>query len=454
MYTPTLETKRLILRPMKESDATAVYENWTSDPLVARYMVWTTHENVNVTKEWLSHVEKHQSSVDSYDFIIICKSDNVSIGSIFLGFDDDCNAWCVGYSLARFAWGLGYATESLMKVLTFGIEELGIREFEADYSPENAASGAILKKCGFTYVCDCVTEKFDGTKMNCRKLRLSLDNPKFKLSNGLFLPAIGFGSYLSTVNFGEENILKAFASGYRYIDTAFFYHNEEEIGKAIKASGIKREELFLTSKVWPTRMGKEETEKCFEESLNALGTDYLDMYLIHWPKVSYKDEAWKEKMIETWRVLEKLYKEGKIKIIGLSNFLPHHIEPLLEVAEIKPMVDQLELHAGYMQAEAVKYLKRHGIVPQAWSPLGRGALLNNPLVTEIAAKYGKTNAQILLRYLFQKEISVIPKASSEERMVENKNIFDFFLQDEDVSKLNSMPETGFSGEHPDTRDFA
>lgn len=280
-----------------------------------------------------------------------------------------------------------------------------------------------------------------------------IKNRLFTLNNGVKLPAIGYGSYLATANRGYETVLEALNSGYRYIDTAYFYMNEDEIGRAIKESGLKREELFIASKVWPSRFGYNETRKCFEESLSKLGTDYLDLYLLHWPKLNQSDNDWLIKMLESWSALEDLYKEGKIRAIGVSNFLPHHLKPLLKAAKVKPMVNQLELHAGYMQWKAVEYSRENDIQIQAWSPLGRGALLNNPLVVSMADKYGKSSAQILLKYLLDKDISIIPKASSSKRMIENSDIWDITLDETDTWKLDCMPETGFSGEHPDTVNF-
>ena len=270
----------------------------------------------------------------------------------------------------------------------------------------------------------------------------------FILPNGTEIPAVGFGSYLSTKN-GMQTVLDALNAGYRYIDTAKFYNNEAEIGEAIAQSGIPREEIFLCSKVWPADLGRDQTLSSFEESCRKLKTDYLDMYLIHWPKNEADDPDWLEKVRQSWTVMEELYTQGRIRVIGLSNFLPHHIRPLLETARIRPMLDQLELHAGYMQEYALSYLREQGILPQAWSPLGRAKLLNDPEITKIAAKYGCSNAKLLLRYLNQRGIPVIPKASSKERMLENLDIFGFTISADDMSYLSCLPERGWSGEHPD-----
>ena len=271
----------------------------------------------------------------------------------------------------------------------------------------------------------------------------------FVLPCGAVIPAVGYGLYLSTEKGGVQTIMDALEAGYRYIDTAAFYGNEEQIGEAIAVSGIDRDDIFLCSKVWRDDLGREKTLRSFEDSCRRLRTDHLDMYLIHWPKNSPDDKDWVDKVRASWRAMEELYEQGRIKVIGLSNFLPHHIRPLLQTARIRPMVDQLELHAGYMQEYALAYLGKEGILPQAWSPLGRAKLLDDSRISAIAEKYGCTNAALLLRYLNQRGIPVIPKASSKERMRENLDIFGFRISDDDMSYLSCLPCSGWSGEHPD-----
>ncbi|MBR6403336.1 MAG: aldo/keto reductase [Eubacterium sp.] len=272
---------------------------------------------------------------------------------------------------------------------------------------------------------------------------------EFELSNGIRIPAVGYGSYLSTEKEGKSVIKAALDAGYRYIDTAWMYKNEAEIGEAISEYGIPRDELFLCSKVWPTMLSTDGVRESFESSCRDLKTDYLDMFLIHWPKYQKDDERWLDKVLEAWAVMEDLYEQKKISVIGVSNFLPHHLRPMLENVRIKPMVDQLELHVGYMQEYTLAYLKTEGILPQAWSPLGRAKVINDDRITLLAEKYGKSNAQILLRFLNQRGIQVIPKASSIERMKENKDIFGFSLTDDEISYLSCVAECGWSGEHPD-----
>lgn len=273
--------------------------------------------------------------------------------------------------------------------------------------------------------------------------------PEVKLSNGIMMPVIGYGSYLATEGKGKQSIIDAVNAGYTSIDTASFYKNEHEIGQALESLDIDRKDLFITSKVWPTELGYENSIKSFKESISKLKTDYLDLLLIHWPKKSQNDEKWKEKIIDTWRAFEELYDEGKVRAIGLSNFLPHHIKPILEVCRHKPMVDQLELHVGYMQEYALGFLKQNDIVPVAWSPLGRGKVIEDDMIVGFAEKYNKTPAQILLKYLLQRGIVVIPKSSSIERMKENKDLFDFEITEEDISYMSCIPQLGFSTEYPD-----
>ena len=272
---------------------------------------------------------------------------------------------------------------------------------------------------------------------------------EFILDNGVSIPAVGFGSYLSTEKKGKQNIKDALDAGYRYIDTASFYNNEEEIGEAIAESGIPREELFLCSKIWATDLGRKNTFASFAISCEKLKTDYLDMLLIHWPKKNSDDANWCDKILDTWAAMEELYRDGRVRVIGLSNFLPHHIQPILDNGRIRPMVDQLELHVGYMQEYTLSYLKKEGILAQAWSPLGRARIMSDDSITKLAEKYSVSNAQLLLRYLVQRQIPVIPKASSIERMKENKDIFGFRISDEDMSYLSCLPPMGFSEEHPD-----
>lgn len=278
-----------------------------------------------------------------------------------------------------------------------------------------------------------------------------MDN--YILSNGVAVPKIGFGTYKSLDSGDESVIVNAVAAGYRHFDTAAFYKNEEGIGRGLKASGVGRKELFLTSKVWRDDLGYEAALRSFDASLKRLQTDYLDLFLIHWPMQNpvsgWREGTWKQTVIDTWRALERLYEEGSVRAIGVSNFLPHHLDVLLENGSIMPMVDQLEYHPGYTQQYAVEYAQKQGLIVEAWSPLGRGRVMREPFLQELAQKYQVSVAQICLRFALQNEILPLPKASAPERMRQNLDVFDFELSQEDMHRLLSLPQIGWSGEHPD-----
>ena len=272
---------------------------------------------------------------------------------------------------------------------------------------------------------------------------------EFELSNGMNIPAVGFGTWDVRDDAGKQIIADAVRAGYRYFDTASFYLNEKMVGEGLRATGLKRDELQIASKLWPSELGYDETMEAFRNSTQRLGTEYLDVYLIHWPRRNPADLLWKERLRDTWRAMEDLYSRGSVKAIGLSNFLPHHIKVILETAGVRPMIDQLELHPGYMQEAAVDYCKGKGIVVQAWSPLGRAELLKNEFIAEMAKRYGISSARMILTFLNDQDIAVIPKSSSYERMVDNMQIYDTELSDEDKSILKCLPPMGYSGEHPD-----
>lgn len=271
----------------------------------------------------------------------------------------------------------------------------------------------------------------------------------FELNNGIKIPCIGFGTYKATDGNGAAVMKAALDAGYRYFDTAAFYKNEEEIGRAVQESGVKREELFLASKVWKSDMGAKETRASFEESLRRLKTDYLDLYLIHWPRPDLRTEEWKKILTETWKAVEELYREGRVKAIGVSNFLPHHLEVLFRTTEICPAVNQIEFHPGYTQELTLSYCKAKGILVQAWSPLGRKRVLEHPLLEELSEKYAVSPAQLCIHYALKRGVLPLPKASSPERMKENLDVFSFEISEEDMHRIGSMPPAGWSGEHPD-----
>ena len=267
----------------------------------------------------------------------------------------------------------------------------------------------------------------------------------FILENGVELPFVGFGTYKVTE---EKIILDALDAGYRHLDTARMYKNEKMIGNALKECGIHRSELFLTSKVWKGDLGYDNTLRSFEASINDLGVQYLDMFLIHWPQ-STPDADWKPVLKETWKAMERLYDDCAVRAIGVSNHLPHHLLHILRDCNVRPMVNQLEFHPGYTQAATTSFCVNQGIQVEAWSPLGRTRVLEDPLVLELAEKYGKTPAQICLRFCLQNNILPLPKSSSPERMKQNLELFDFDIELEDIFRLMTMPETGWSGQHPE-----
>jgi diketogulonate reductase-like aldo/keto reductase len=264
------------------------------------------------------------------------------------------------------------------------------------------------------------------------------------LHNGVKMPWLGLGVF--QVKDGEEvvNAVKAALElGYRSIDTAAIYQNEEGVGKAIAESNIPRNELFITSKVWNSNQGYESTLAAFDESIDKLGLDYLDLYLIHWPVPA------QGKYIETWKALEKLYKDGRIRAIGVSNFKTHHLEELLANCEIKPMVNQIEYHPCLTQVEVREFCKKNEIQLEAWSPLMQGGLLNEPILIEIAAKYNKSTAQVILRWDLQNEVVTIPKSVKPHRIAENADVFDFELTEEEVGKINALNQDKRIGPDPD-----
>ncbi len=266
------------------------------------------------------------------------------------------------------------------------------------------------------------------------------------LANGVKMPWLGLGVY--KVEDGQEvvdSVKYAIKAGYKSIDTAKIYENEEGVGQAVKESGVSREELFVTSKVWNADQGYDTTIQAFETSLNKLGLEYLDLYLIHWPvEGKYKD---------TWKALEKLYKDGKIRAIGVSNFQVHHLEDLIADAEVKPMVNQIEFHPLLTQTEVREYCKKQEIQVEAWSPLAQGELLDNEVLTQIAEKHGKSTAQVILRWDLQNEVVTIPKSTKEHRIIQNADVFDFELNAEEVEKINALNQNHRVGPDPDNFDF-
>lgn len=257
------------------------------------------------------------------------------------------------------------------------------------------------------------------------------------LNNGVEMPIFGLGVFRSDGD-TVPAVTSAIRHGYRLIDTAAYYFNEKEVGEAVKSSGVPRDEIFVTTKLWNDRQREGTQREAFEESLNALGLEYVDLYLVHWPIPG--------KIQETWKVLEKLYDEKLVRAIGVSNFLSHHLEELGVKGNVAPAVDQFECHPYLTRKELRDYCKKHNIAAEAWSPLGRGASLEEPVLKEIAEKYGKTPAQIILRYDVENEIITIPKSVKEKRIIENADIFDFELTPEEIAQIDSLDRGDMHGD--------
>ena len=304
----------------------------------------------------------------------------------------------------------------------------------------------------------------------------------FTLPNGTKIPGIGFGTYKSTEgNDAEESVRAAIGCGMRHIDCAAFYKNEEGSGRGIKIgleeNGLSREDLFVTSKVWTSDKAYDDAIRSCRKSLSDLGLEYLDLLLVHWPADDHAYPDWKEINFDTWRAFTDLYKDGLVKAIGVSNFWPEHLEPLMDT-EVPPMVDQIEYHPGYMQNgwyggdgssrtqnakagtddthvcsgfcpdDVAAYCKDRGIVVEAWSPLGRAKVLQDPLLVSLAEKYGKSTSQICIRWEIQHEIVPLPKSVHRERILENTQVFDFEIDEDDMALIDAMPITGFSTHTP------
>jgi diketogulonate reductase-like aldo/keto reductase len=275
----------------------------------------------------------------------------------------------------------------------------------------------------------------------------------FTLGNSVKIPAVGYGTWQSPDSQITVNGIKAAVScGYRHIDTASIYGNEISVGQGVSECGVPRSELFVTSKVWNSDRGYEKTLAAFEKSLSDLGLDYIDLYLIHWPASEHRFENWNEINLGTWKAMTELYKSGRIKAIGVSNFKPHHLRSLMET-EIKPMVNQIEFHPGFTQSETVEFCRSNNILVEGWSPLGTGRMLNNPELMKIAASYKKSVAQVCIRWCLQHNVLPLPKSVTPARIAENFSVFDFNLEKADMDLIDAMENFGGSGLDPDYVDF-
>lgn len=271
-----------------------------------------------------------------------------------------------------------------------------------------------------------------------------------KITNGVEIPCMGLGTWQSKDEIARISVLAALSHNYRLIDTAAAYGNERGVGAGIKDSGLKREEIFVTSKLRNADHGYRATLDAFELSMEKLGLEYLDLYLIHWPNPVQYRFMWKKAMQETWRAFEELYKAGKIRAIGVSNFLPHHMEALKETAEILPMVNQLKLCPGITQQETVDYCKKNHIVVEAYSPFGTGAIFDSPEMNAMAQKYGKSIGQLCLRWCLQMGFVSLPKSSNPMRIKENAQIFDFELAKGDMDIISGLEGSCGTAPEPDS----
>lgn len=264
--------------------------------------------------------------------------------------------------------------------------------------------------------------------------------PEITLNNGIKMPQLGYGTFKSSNEEAEAGVLSAIKNGYRHIDTASYYGNENGVGKGIKKSGMAREDIFLVSKVWPEDYGYEKTLNAFDKTLNELQTDYLDLYLIHWPKPLNK---------ETWRAMEKLYNDKRIKAIGVSNFTEAHLQELLDSSDVIPTINQVELHPQFPQKPLHDFCNKNNIRIEAWGPLMQGRIFQIDLMKELSKKYNKSVAQIALRWHIQSDIITIPKSVNPERIKANMEIFDFKISGEDMKKIEILNTGERIGMDPD-----
>ena len=276
----------------------------------------------------------------------------------------------------------------------------------------------------------------------------------YTLANGVEIPAIGFGTWQTpSGQVAEDSVLAALNAGYRHIDTAAAYGNEESVGNAIKKSGVNRHDLFVTTKLWNKNHGYKQAKAAIDESLQKLGLDYLDLYLIHWPNPVDIRDNWAEMNAESWQAMEEAQRAGKIRALGISNFRKHHIDELMKTAEIKPVVNQNYLNPSDLQPELVAYDDKLGMLNEAYSPLGTGGLLGNDTVNEIAKNHGKSPAQVLIRWSLQHGFLPLPKSVHPEYIKANAEVFDFELSDAEMKQLDSLRGAADLAADPDKTNF-
>lgn len=273
------------------------------------------------------------------------------------------------------------------------------------------------------------------------------------LANGVEMPVIGFGTFkIPDGEIVKNAVVEAIEKGYRLIDTAAVYDNEVGVGEGLRASGVAREDLFVTTKVWNTERGYDKTMAAFEASSKRLGLDVVDLYLVHWPATENQFHNWEALNRDTWQALIDLYKAGRVRSIGVSNFKPEHFEALMDM-EVLPMVNQIEMNPGHQQRRTMAFCQANNIVVEAWSPLARGRILDSQDLAAIASAHGKTVAQICLKWCLQKGTVPLPKASSPERIAENIDLFDFELTAAEMAQIDTLKPFGFSGQDPNVVPF-
>ena len=275
----------------------------------------------------------------------------------------------------------------------------------------------------------------------------------FTLSNGVRIPCVGFGTYKTPDgDVCVTGVLTALEAGYRHIDTAEFYFNEEGVGKALAETSLPREDIFVTTKVWNTHQGFDATLRAFDLSMQKLGLDTLDLYLVHWPITKDFKEDYPARFIDTWRALERLHEEGRVRAIGVCNCLKTHLNVLFDACKVPPMVNQIEYHFGFTdrdQMEAVAFSQANGIVVEGWAPLCRGNAFGHPVLAAVAQKHGKTEAQVLVRFCLEHGVLPLPKSATPSRIIENADVFSFSLDAEDLAALDAVSSIGRLGPHPD-----
>lgn len=272
----------------------------------------------------------------------------------------------------------------------------------------------------------------------------------FKLRNGVEIPCVGFGTYLTPDgNTCINSVKEALLAGYRHIDTAEFYANEESVGKALAESGISRDEVFVTTKLWNTNQGYDSALRHFDMSAKKLGLDTVDMYLIHWPMAKDFVADYPRTLLDTWRAFERIYEEGRVRAIGVCNCLKHHLKVIIDNSKVAPMVNQIEYHAGLVQKESEEFSKQNGVVVEAWAPLCRGRAFGNTVLESIAAKHGKTQAQVLVRWCLDKGVLPLPKSVTPSRIRENIDVFDFALSADEIAAIETIEGVGRIGSNPD-----